>query len=458
MSSKNEVDYVYRYGYASEMIAGTDGSRLQIATSQLGDTYPYFFEGRLLQPRTTATLLGVVPKLVGTRFYIPPAMLQRILDLADPVVTSGGGLLRFEGFSACCSAYIRVDVTPEAYAGKVVGHGTTNVDFNAGMRAALARTRDDDRVSVSVGPDEVMLRHGFQSVVERKVKLPARWLKGFVEVQSYQSAMQLRLRTNKIETLRFLRSLPANANNRSNFWVVPSANGLRLSQIKTADGVCVTGLTRLLILQKLAPLADELRVYAHPSGESSEWQLICGGNSVSLTITADVSRGFSGEGQVLTNLTASESKISEIQAALKWHAVVDINEVARTVQLDPTEVRKTLSFLGSRGLVGYDCSSNSYFHRELPFDLSAVESMHPRLKNAAKIVDSENVIIIREDAQLIEAEVTGSDVAHRVRLAGEVATCTCQWFAKYQGTRGPCKHVLAVQIIANRRSSDLTPH
>ena len=30
---------------------------------------------------------------------------------------------------------------------------------------------------------------------------------------------------------------------------------------------------------------------------------------------------------------------------------------------------------------------------------------------------------------------------------GAPAGCTCPWWASYAGSRGPCKHVLAVQIV-----------
>jgi hypothetical protein len=42
----------------------------------------------------------------------------------------------------------------------VVGKGTTNVDFNAGMRAALARIRDDAGLDLSVGAEALTLRSG----------------------------------------------------------------------------------------------------------------------------------------------------------------------------------------------------------------------------------------------------------------------------------------------------------
>ncbi len=186
------------------------------------------------------------------RFHVPASMLQRILMLADPVVTSSEERLRFEGFSACSSTYARVDLLPDAVAGETVGRGTTNVDFNPAMLAALARLRDADVVQLSVGSDEVKLSDAKGQVVERKVALPVRWLKGFVEVQSYQARMQLVHDVSGVEALRFLRSLPR-TKTKHPAWIVPAGRGLRLSQQPAADGVRVAGLQRLRVLEGLAP-------------------------------------------------------------------------------------------------------------------------------------------------------------------------------------------------------------
>ena len=51
--------------------------------------------------------------------------------------------------------------------------------------------------------------------------------------------------------------------------------------------------------------------------------------------------------------------------------------------------------LGARGLVGFDLSSQAYFHRELPFDLSEVEKLQPRLKAARQILDNEQISLTR---------------------------------------------------------------
>jgi hypothetical protein len=104
--------------------------------------------------------------------------------------------------------------------------------------------------------------------------------------------------------------------------------------------------------------------------------------------------------------------------------------------------------LGARGLVGYDLAEQAYFHRELPFDLEKLEALQPRLLDARKLVGSGGVRIERNDATTgqVEATVRGTEVEHLVRLGPDGERCTCPWYAKHRNERGPCKHILAVQI------------
>src|SRR5690349_4115726 len=98
------IAHVYRYREASVLERTGGAPALRLATSS-GGAAPVFFRGKLVEPRQAAMLLRGLSRVVGSRFHVPPAMVARILREADPVVTSGGGLLRFEGFSACASAY-----------------------------------------------------------------------------------------------------------------------------------------------------------------------------------------------------------------------------------------------------------------------------------------------------------------------------------------------------------------
>lgn len=443
----SSLEYSYLYPFASKLSSIDGGGRLELATSLVEDTYPYFFEGEFRQPRAVALFLDSLAKLVSTRFYIPPNMLRRILAERDPVVTSGGGYLRFEGFSACASAYARLDISEEGYRGDIVGRGTTNVDFNSSTRHALATVREEDSLSVCVGQDSLKFAHEEREVVERKVSLPARWIKGFVEVQAYQAKMEKRFQLGKVEAVRFLRSLPRSVANKAEFYVVPSSAGLRLSQRNSSEAVSIAGIKRLNVLTDLSPLIDELEVFASDNGQSSEWRIKCGGVSFSLAVTADASRGFSGEGQVLDSLAENGGgALARVHSALSWQSCIRADAFARELGLEEAAVSQSLNILGSSGLVGYDLSSGGYFHRILPFDMDKLDTVHPRLQGAKKLVEKGAVKVLDRVDGVVHAEVEGSGVVHKVKVGSE-NFCTCPWHSKYQGKRGQCKHILSVIML-----------
>ncbi|UOD30379.1 SWIM zinc finger family protein [Massilia violaceinigra] len=438
--------HAYHYLAPSSLDAGAQ-PRLQLATSDPQGAHPHFFEGRLVAPRLSAELLSAVHVIVGSRFFTPSNTLARALALADPVVTAGGGRLRFEGFSSCCSAYIRVDMLPGAYDGEVVGKGTTNVDFNAPMRAALACVRDADGLFLSIGQDALRLRSGSADIVEKKVALPLRWLRGMLEVQSYQASMHKKLEARGIDALRFFRSLPKASTSRTPLWVVGGPGGLRTTTRADSLGVRVADTSRLRVLEPLLPKALSLTVYADDAQQASAWVLDFGSMRLTLALSAETWRGFSGEGQALRALMRSgdNAALAQVRAQLQWQPQLDSAVLARELALERPQVDDALRVLGVSGLAGYDVAEGSYFHRVLPFDLTLAEDMHPRLAGARALVDAGAVRLLRQAP--LAATVQGSTVLHRVREVGGELVCTCPWFGKHQGQRGPCKHVLAAEAV-----------
>lgn len=444
--------YTYAYRHASQLETLPAGPKLRLATFGGAEEHPYFFTGRIAQPRRTADLLRALMEVVKARYSIPPAMLKRIHAMADPVVTCNDDRLRFEAFSGCASSYARVDFLPESVETDSFGRGTTNVDFRAEMIAALASIRKQDRVSLAVGSTAVELRRETGTVVEKKVALPVRWLKGFIEVQAYQPRLQPVHELTGIEALRFLRSMPRMKTSRHEIWVVPAGRGLRLSQIASKDGVRVTGIERLRVLEGIAPHAKMLRVFGDQRSGCSGWELDLGMARIHLILSPDVWRGFSGEGQLLSKLAEKNATdaLPKVRAALAWQSMVDASALAKKSRLSADQIAGALALLAARGLVGYDLNSRSYFHRELPFDLSLVDKLQPRLGAAKKLLAAGGVQPTKDGSEFF---VTGTGVEHRVRWLGDTPRCSCPWFAKYQGERGPCKHVLAVQMFLDERES-----
>lgn len=442
------VAHSYRYAHASFLSREEHRPRLVLATADAsGEAHPYFFEGRLLSPRLVSELLTTLQLVVGSRFFTAANSLAKALALADPVVTSGGGMLRFEGFSSCCSTYARVDLLREAYEGELVGKGTTNVDFNAPMRAALAQVSDAQGLELSVGRDELKLRSGSHEVVERKVALPTRWVRGMVEVQSYMGSMRKCFEASALEAQRFIRGLPRASTSRTPLWVAMGPAGLLATTQPVDHGVRVTETARLRILQPLMARAKSLAVYTDDNRQTSAWVLDFGSVRFTLALSAETWRGFSGEGQALRALLRHDEvragAFDLIRAKLQWLPSLDVGPLSAELSLPDAAVEDSLRVLGASGLVGYDVFEARYFHRVLPLDLSLVDDMHPRLRDAKALLE-QNAITVHHRSPL-DASVQSGDVVHRVREVDGELRCTCPWFARHEGERGPCKHVLAAE-------------
>jgi len=434
------------YGYSGA--SSLEGGQLKLVVSGgSAEEQPHFFTGRLRRPQQTAHQLLTLMKVVQARHHIPAAMLERILIEADPVVTCGAERLRFEGFSACCGVYARVDLLPGAVEGFLDGKGSTNVDFNEPMRTALARVGTSDEVTLSVGREEVVLQAGPNKVVERKVKLPLRWIRGFLEVQAVCSRMTPKFTLSAPQARRFMTGLPRMKTHRRATFIVPSGQGVRLSQVPPqVPHVRVGGLERLRPLERLMARAQRLEIHGDELTGASAWVVYFNDSRFTLALSPEVWRGFSGEGQALDDLAADwPSVVAGVRARLHWGSAIQPDLLAREAGLDPSLVSAALAALGARGLVGFDVAEGRWFHRELPFDLDAVETLQPRLRNARKLIEAKAV---RQEpgGEHPVFWVKGSGLEHRVVLA-DSDRCTCTWFAKHGGERGPCKHLLAARLL-----------
>lgn len=436
------IPHTYRYAYASQVAANDLGRpQLSLATSNSDLTQPHFFDGRARAPRELGQMLYTLSDVVRTHFF------KQVPALLDPVVTSNEALLRLEGFSGCAGVYARVDLPRESFSGETFGRGTTNVDFNQPMRNALMRLRDGDDVDFAVGKDEVVLSKGGTATVEKKVNLPLRWIKGFSEVQNYQPHLDLKFDIPAPEALRFIRSLPKSSRPKLMSYAVSSGRGLRLSQRPARGSIRFSGTHRIKVLEPLLPQAKSLRVWADDESGTSAWEVVLPSGGFFLMLSPETHRGFSGEGQALSALAnpVSDETIAAVRAQLKWGSLIDADEIAKRISLPPTDVMRALAALGTRGLAGFDVGAGQYFHRELPFNLDRIEAMQPRLKNARKLVEAGGLERLGEQSGKTRYGVPGTGTTHIVRLSEE-DDCTCPWFSRYQGQRGPCKHVLAARI------------
>lgn len=433
-------------GRSSVLLATSGGSAMRTAAA-----HPYFFDGFAEHAEVVAAALLVVARVARSRFYTPPGMLAAVLRSADPVVTSDGQMLRFESFSACCGVYCRLDLLADGLDRPPLDTGTTNVDFNPPMRDALAGVGGLDPVRLAVGAEEVRVTTLDCSVVERRVPLPARWVKGLGEVQAVTAGMTQRLAASGVTLRRFLQALPRTPH-RGVLFAVPTAGGLRLASRPSAGAVPVSAVERLRVIEPLLRHATAVRAWAPAAdGEAPcTWLADLAGARVTVTLSPSASRGFSGEGGLLADL-ADDTAVADadlVSAVLAYDPAIDVQALAHNTGLAEPAVRRALTHLAAAGRVGFDLASGAYFHRELPYRPAALQVQHPRLRDARALAEAGKVTLGPTDALVRSGTTT-----YVVRSTPDGDHCTCTWFGAHGSSRGPCKHALAARIARQAQTA-----
>lgn len=441
------IQQIYRYNRDSELRATSQGQALTLSADQSVKATPTFLKARALYPEVTAKSLRAVSEIVGSRFYVPPSMLAKILREADPVATVGANAVRFEGFSACCSAYIRLDLDNGALDTEARSKGTTNVDFGPELRGALSSVSRDTEMEISVGSHSVAVVTDSTAYIEKKVPLPLRWVKGFAEVQVAMAGMKHAFSLPKVGAQRFLRGLPRGKNDQR-IWVAANGPMARVTARETREAVPLRGCHRLRVFEPLVALADSLDVQHNPATGATSWALNFDTQRLWLVLNAEPWRGFSGDGGLLSHMaTSGDSGIAAVAAQLNWQDSIEPEAISKITELSIKVVDVALAKLAAGGRLGFDLTQQAYFHRDLPFDMSKTEGLNPRLKSAKKLVDA-GAVRWADDV----AEVSSDDVIHKIVVDENGWRCTCPWFAKNGNQRGPCKHILAAEIELDRHN------
>ncbi len=446
------------YGAASALVDRPGGRHLGLETaSALTPTglveRPVFFRGLLSRPDVAAAGLLAIADIAGSR-YVDAGLMQRLANL-DPVVTASGDRLRFESFSACNSVHARLDLLPDGLSGGEVGFGTTNVDINQPLRTSLARMTATELLHLTVGPDDMQASTMSEHHSERKVSLPDRWVRGLAEAPSVTAAMSPIVSLAGPQVAQLARQLPRVAGAGPELHLLPPPRGPRLLPRGLPGTVAVPGAARLRGVDRVLRHTRSMSVHRHPDGATA-WVLELSGARLTLVLTADPWRGFSGEGGLLELLARprAEAHGRVLLEVLGWDAVVDPRRLGATAGLGADDVADGLAWLAASGRLGHDLAAGAWFHRELPVDSEKVLRRNPRLRGARELAaggvrrTSSTTWEVRA-SKGADHTVTGSPQDSR--------TCTCAWWVDHAAGRGPCKHVLAVLMLESAAQAEGDP-
>jgi hypothetical protein len=407
---------------------------------------PGFFSGTVTRPDVLAAAILAVADVAATTYADRTRTAASLLG-QDPVLTAGGDRLRFESFSICNGVHARFDLLPDGHVGSV-GFGTTNVDINRPLRAALAGVARSDPLHLAVGSEGLHVSTQTEDHQEPPVDLPDRWVRGLAEVPLLLHDAIPVATLHGAEAARFLRSLPRALPGPS-LHLSPSPRGLRPSLHTGPGSITLAGAGRLAAAARLAHHASRLDIWAGPTG-CSAWSLEVPGGRLLLFLTPSPWRGFSGEGSLLRLLARDNSPFHgrRLLRWMAWEPVIDRTALARASGLDSDQIDAGLAWLAASGRAGYDLAENEWFHRELPLDAENVlRARHPRLAGAARLVGSGAITQVATTPPAWR--VATSDRTYDVILDATDDyrhRCTCRWMTEHGHTRGPCKHILAVLL------------
>ncbi|MDR2605593.1 MAG: hypothetical protein LBC55_09670 [Desulfovibrio sp.] len=441
------------FTYPSQLTDGNLALALATALTPEGiDPSPNFFSGFAVYPQALARGLLTLADVTSTRYFHYTPVSQR-----DPVLSAQGNRLRAECFSACNGVHARLDLLESGFDGRIA-LGTTNVDIGMELRTALTRIRQEDRLRVDIGsggltvlpvgkPAGNLIQMG-KSVQERPVQMPDRWIRALGNAAAIHRRMTPVFTVNGSQAQVFVASLPAATGKNLSGWLTCTPAGVKLTPRRSPSAVFVSGLHRLSALKRLMTHISGMTFYAPSEGEPGAFmaEALLPGARLTLSLTAEAWQGYSGEGSLLESLAKPDvlEDAESIRSGLAFDALIDENLFGRQWAMNPDRVQTALGLLAVSGKLGYDAHDQAYFHRELPDDPDRVLKDNPRLAAARKLVDT--VRHLGNHKYVVRSGDADYPVTYDPAQGTGSATCACTWYLNHQNSRGPCKHILAVQL------------
>ncbi|MCL1992500.1 MAG: SWIM zinc finger domain-containing protein [Spirochaetes bacterium] len=449
------------FAYQSEYADGNLALALAPALTRKGiEERPNFFTGFAVYPQVFARGLLVLAEITNTRYfkYIPTA-------LRDPVLTAQGDRLRAECFSACGGVYARLDLMQAGFDGNI-DFGTTNVDIGQDLRQALNSIKQKDKMRVTIGSGGLQIR-GFaashfsnaggnvinmsEPIHQRPVKMPPRWIRALGNAAEIHRGMKQVFSIKGAPAQMFVSALPSATGKNQAGWLTYTPKGIKLMPLASADAVFVSGLHRLSALKRVMTNVSAIAFYAPENSAPGHFMvgLELSGMRITISLTADASQGYSGEGALLESLAGEEilEDAGAVNAMLDFDAAVNESKISSRWGMDTNRLHRALAYLAVSGKLGFDTQERAYFHRELPQDPGRVLKDNPRLAAARKLVELvEKVSDNGGDKYIVRSKDTEYVVSYNPAWDLQKARCSCEWYSSHLNRRGPCKHILAVKL------------
>jgi hypothetical protein len=425
----------------------------------------------------------------------------------DPIVSVHPDEVFFEVFSKDEGSYAKLGIAREATFGGEApwAFGTTNIDFTQALYDGVQRMRSYRTTSLSIGKDAIGLStSGAPEVLEKKVKVPDAWLRGFLQVQSAGTLPRTVFRIAPMDLYNVLRHLRLNADLKTQPLAAkdgaPRRGGraIRVELVpgepprlvlepwelcivtsagvytgRTPEVVRIWGRRRLLLLRRLLPFAESIDVHLLGAGLPSFYVLRAG----PLTFTLGLS-GFTASNWaqavsfdlLLPRRVKAPEALHRVLGHLGERWLSKAPEIASELGLPGAEVLSALQVGCQQGKLMFDVAREVYRYRPLtgdPLDPARFEFRNDRERRAHDLLGQKGAVKIVTENRIhgVGLELTGKVAVTADKreyrpalLEGDEglvkkAECTCAFFRKHKLKEGPCEHLIALRLLSAREEA-----
>ena len=528
-SDRTEVNLSYTG--ASAVVAQGDEERVALVTNNQRNAVSA--RGSLKDPIKVREALSVLHEIVGSDYrYVPKdrtaytayrqmrsdssnlsawAAQQAYFDwlsrndplawlILDPVVSVHPDEVSFEVFSKDEGTYARLAVDWSAVELEAEPtFGTTNIDFSEDLFKGIQRMRSYRKTLLSVGGDDAssgdvaLETEGQPEVLEKQIRLPDTWIRGFLQVQSASTLPETHFSIAPIDLYNVLRQLRMHAD------IKGKPRGIRVElvpgeaprmvlepweEVITATAgtykgrvprvVRIWGRRRLMMLRRFLPYVDSIDISLMGSGLPNFYVLRAG--PISLTIGLS---GFTAANWVqaaafdmlLPRRADADPVVAKVTNHLKEHWRASVSELVKATGLKKNEVLAGVQQGCQSGQLMYDIAQEVYRYRPLlaePLDLARLQYRDDRERQAHDLLATPKAVQITEVNRIpgTGVEVTGKVTVaadrrdYRVQLLlsedGRVrkADDTSSFFRKHGLKQGPSVPLLALLLAWHRAEAE----
>lgn len=412
----------------------------------------------------------------------------------DPVITVHPDEIFFECFSQDESSYGRLSASYEVFQNvNEFACGTTNIDYSAALYDEFQKIRSYKNTQFLVDPSGFEVKTtGEQDFKEIKIDLPDSWVRGFLQVSSAMSlpTIQFDLHPSDIYNLCFaLRRRKEKNSPRSLRYVLKPGEPVRMilepwnqeivcaRSIYTgniATEVRVWGRRRILILERLIPVANKFTVHLLGTGLPSFYVAHLQDMTFTLGLSGWTANDWSRAGNF--DLMAPRTEVDDLTKQRVFNALKENwrekpEDLAKRIGLDRAVVWGALGAYTQAGRAIYDLNKQVYRVRELsrePLAVDALRFANEREASASRFLSTNAVQVSsslcdRDGVLHLAGTVRHNSKTYEPSLQIDrderivQAECNCNWHQQNKLFKGPCEHILALRIQHSRTAMVVMP-